>query len=240
MADVNVGAAPNDGTGDALRTAFIKLNASISAVAGEVSELEADVSGLDIRAPRSLGSVGGTGDAISAASVPTLTSYEVDQMFYFTPSTANTGAVTIDIDGLGPREIRGATNQPLVAGDLVPGRSIILRNGVGRLLALTIQNVSTVNGLGAELDGIDEDVTNLQDGVSTLEKSAPRGLVNVGGTGDAFTAEVSPTLGSYATEQSFYFTPNRTNAGRARLRYRLRRPGCEQAQLRISAVEPCF
>lgn len=32
MVDVNVGEAPNDGEGDPLRTAFIKLNANITAI----------------------------------------------------------------------------------------------------------------------------------------------------------------------------------------------------------------
>jgi len=112
-----------------------------------VAAINDDIDALDVRAPRSLGSIGGTANAITAVGAPTIAAYEVDQAFYLTPATTNTGAVTINIDGLGARAIVNSSGAALVAGDLVAGRQVIVRNGASSLVLLSVP----IRATGAEV-----------------------------------------------------------------------------------------
>lgn len=67
-----------------------------------------------------LSSVSGT-DTILGVLTPTLTSYSNGQTFRFTAVATNTGAVTINIDGLGAKAITKTGATPLVAGDIAIG-----------------------------------------------------------------------------------------------------------------------
>lgn len=71
------------------------------------------------------GSVGGTANAITVIGVPPLIADPVDgQTFRLTPSAANTGAVTINIDSRGAIALKDVDGNALVSGDLVLGRPI--------------------------------------------------------------------------------------------------------------------
>lgn len=67
------------------------------------------------------GTAGGTADALTLTVVPPISSYVAGQTFAFKAgSSANTGPATINISGLGAKDLesRGA---PLVVGDIQPG-----------------------------------------------------------------------------------------------------------------------
>ena len=55
--------------------------------------------------------VGGTGDAIILTSGSNITAYTNGLMVYFNSFAANTGAVTIDLDGIGPRRFLGSSGR---------------------------------------------------------------------------------------------------------------------------------
>ena len=67
-----------------------------------------------------LASVAGT-DTITASLSPALTAYANGQIFTLIPANTNTGAVTININGLGAKSITKNGSTALVAGDLVAG-----------------------------------------------------------------------------------------------------------------------
>jgi len=67
-----------------------------------------------------LASVAGT-DTITASLSPALTAYANGQIFTLIPANSNTGAVTININGLGAKSITKNGSTALVAGDLVAG-----------------------------------------------------------------------------------------------------------------------
>lgn len=72
-----------------------------------------------------LSSVSGT-DTITAVANPTLTAYATGNTFRFASAGANTGAVTINIDGLGAKDVKKFGSTALVAGDIPSGAAVEL------------------------------------------------------------------------------------------------------------------
>ena len=65
-----------------------------------------------------LGSVAGT-NTITAAATPALTAYADGQSFAFIPAVNNSGAVTINIDSNGAKDIKNSDGTALATGDLL-------------------------------------------------------------------------------------------------------------------------
>jgi hypothetical protein len=69
-------------------------------------------------------------DVLTATANPALTAYTAGNAFYFIVGSTNTGAMTINIDALGVKDIRRAGSTALAAGDLVTGQTaLIVYNG---------------------------------------------------------------------------------------------------------------
>lgn len=67
-----------------------------------------------------LGSVSGT-NTITASMTPALTAYSAGMTIVFTPANTNTGATTLNINGLGALDVQRGNSAALVAGDLLAG-----------------------------------------------------------------------------------------------------------------------
>ena len=67
------------------------------------------------------GTVAGTANAITLAHSPALTAYEDGQVFIFTPSAANTGATTVNVDTLGAKACKLTDGSAFVGGELASG-----------------------------------------------------------------------------------------------------------------------
>src|SRR5688572_12612865 len=68
------------------------------------------------------GTVGGTGNAITLTNSPAVAAYAANQRFTFKASAGNTGATTVNVDGLGAKNIlkmEGGSLTALVSGDIV-------------------------------------------------------------------------------------------------------------------------
>ncbi len=70
--------------------------------------------------------VGGTEDAIVLTPTPAWTAYVTGQMVLFLASGANTGAVTLNVSGLGPRALVKNGTTALVAGDIPAAGAVVL------------------------------------------------------------------------------------------------------------------
>ena len=99
-----------------------------------------------------LGSVSGA-DTITAVGSPTVAAYAAGQMFYFVAAGANTGAVTINIDSLGAKNITRDGTTALAAGDIQSGEVCVivydgtqfqLVNGASQSASIVTENL-TVN-----------------------------------------------------------------------------------------------
>lgn len=69
--------------------------------------------------------VGGP-NAITAVATPTLTSYADTLHFILTVPATNTGAVTLDVDGLGARAVQDSAGNALAAGALSAGAAVLV------------------------------------------------------------------------------------------------------------------
>ena len=87
---------------------------------GTLAKDAANVSQIQNSSAILLASVAGT-DTITASLSPALTAYANGQIFTLIPANTNTGAVTININGLGAKSITKNGSTALVAGDLVAG-----------------------------------------------------------------------------------------------------------------------
>jgi hypothetical protein len=90
--------------------------------------------------------VAGT-DTITGTMTPALTAYTAGQMFYFVAGGANTGAVTLNIDGLGARNMTRHGSVALVAGDILSGEvSVVVYDGT-RFQLLNPASYTNVTGV---------------------------------------------------------------------------------------------
>lgn len=69
--------------------------------------------------------VSGT-NTITGSLIPALTAYTTGATYYFVAAGANTGAVTINIDGLGAKDIKTNGTTPLASGDIVSGQVVAI------------------------------------------------------------------------------------------------------------------
>jgi hypothetical protein len=73
-------------------------------------------------APSYIATVGGTANAITLSNAIPMTAYVAGQSFTFVATAANTGAVTVNIDGLGARNLRKRNNAALISDDILIGQ----------------------------------------------------------------------------------------------------------------------
>lgn len=72
-----------------------------------------------------IGSISGV-DTITGSLNPAITAYVAGQMFYFVTAGANTGAVTLNINGLGAKAVTRDGATALAAGDLASGEMVVV------------------------------------------------------------------------------------------------------------------
>lgn len=102
---VNVGSSANDGTGDNLRAAFVKVNANDA-------ELYANI----------LASATASGtNTYTATPDPAIASYATGQKFVITFTNANSASSTINLNGLGAKTLKKDVTTNLASGDIKAG-----------------------------------------------------------------------------------------------------------------------
>ena len=72
-----------------------------------------------------IGSVSGT-DTITGSLTPALTAYAAGQMFYFVAAGDNTGAVTLNINSLGAKNVTKNGTTALAAKDIKSGQTVVV------------------------------------------------------------------------------------------------------------------
>ena len=139
-------------------------------------------------------------DTLTGTVVPALSAYATGNQFSFLVANTNTGAVTINVDGIGSKAITRTGTTPLVAGDMVAGQAVeIIYDGTRFQLVNgnSFTNLKVSGTLG--VTGVA--TFTAQPIVSSLTASLPvftdasKGLVSntMTGTGDVVMS-TSPTL----------------------------------------------
>jgi hypothetical protein len=129
-------------------------------------------------------SITGT-DTVLGTMSPTLTAYAAGQLFYFVAGGANTGAVTLNVDGLGAKAITRDGSTALAAGDINSGEIVVVIYDGTRFQMINAANSfgnTTINGTLTVTGN-----TGLQANVSVTS------ALSVGGT---FAVTGAATLGS--------------------------------------------
>jgi hypothetical protein len=124
-------------------------------------------------------------DTITGSMSPQLTAYAAGQLLYFIANAANTGAVTINVDGLGAKAITRDGSTALAAGDINSGEVVVIVYDGTRFQMINAANSfgnTTINGTLTVTGN-----TGLQANVSITS------ALSVGGT---FNVTGAATLGS--------------------------------------------
>jgi hypothetical protein len=124
-------------------------------------------------------------DTVTGIMSPTLTAYAAGQLFYFVAAGANTGAVTLNIDGLGAKAVTRDGSTALAAGDIQSGEMVVVIYDGTRFQMINAANSfgnTTINGTLTVTGN-----TGLQANVSITS------TLSVGGT---FAVTGAATLGS--------------------------------------------
>jgi len=88
-------------------------------------------------------------DTITGSMSPQLTAYAAGQLFYFVANAANTGAVTLNIDSLGAKNITRDGSSALAAGDINSGEVVVVIYDGTRFQMINAANSfgnTTING----------------------------------------------------------------------------------------------
>jgi hypothetical protein len=93
--------------------------------AGSAATDSANLSQVQSTVVKLLASVSGA-DTITAVGSPVVTAYAAGQMFYFVAAGTNTGAVTLNIDGLGAKAVTRDGSTALIAGDIQSGEVCVV------------------------------------------------------------------------------------------------------------------
>ena len=88
-------------------------------------------------------------NTLIGTSVPPYTSYVAGMTLSFIPVNTNTGAVTIDVDGLGAKNLFVGSATPMVGGELVAGQIAQLQYDGTRFQLMNIQSAIPVGSVMA-------------------------------------------------------------------------------------------
>jgi hypothetical protein len=158
------------------------------------------------------GTVGGTGDAVTAVLGPAITAYGDKMEIVFIPTADNTGAATINLNGLGAKTIVKAGATVLVAGDLKTGipAKLVYDSANNRFLLVNPNAPTplTLGGTGATTAAAARTAL----GLGTMAVVADPAPVANGGTGSNNAASARSALGAAATAHT-HVLADTTDAG---------------------------
>ena len=120
-----------------------------------------------------IASISGT-DTITGSLTPSLAAYAAGQMFYFVAAGDNTGAVTLNINSLGAKNVTKNGTTALVAGDIKSGQTVVVIYDGTRFQVVSTSSLTGFTGssntaLGvAALDSVGSSLLNVAVGVDAL------------------------------------------------------------------------
>jgi len=136
-------------------------------------------------------------DTYTATIAPAITAYAATHRFYITFTNANTGASTIDLNGIGASALQKYNGAALTAGDILAGQThLILRSGTAfRILTSNSGSISSsliLNGIvtpAAALSGTENNYTTTDIATSNVVRVVTDGadvlLTGISSTGIA-------------------------------------------------------
>jgi hypothetical protein len=108
-------------------------------------------------------------DAYAIVLDPVLTAYASGQTFIFKANTANTGASSLNVDGLGAKTLKKLTDQDTATGDIEAGSIVeVTYDGTNfQIISVGAQSGETATSLGTLIGSADDATPNDTDLVAT-------------------------------------------------------------------------
>jgi len=139
----------------------------------------------------------GAADAYVIAPSPAITAYAAGQQFIMNAANTNTGASTVNVNGLGAKSIVNANNEALSRNEIVSGRTYILTYD-GTAFQLTSPKVSAKKNIVLNGDfQVWPEGTSFT-GVANADHSAAQWLWEQSGAGVADVAQITTALPTVA------------------------------------------
>jgi hypothetical protein len=149
-----------------------------------------------------VGTVGGTGNAITLTPSPAITAYGAGQRFYFVPGSTNSGATTVAISGLAAKNI-------FLNGAACVGNEITLN------IPATITYDGTQFNLVAPAHAVTTDTTQTISGAKTLTGTTTNsgiiqgtGIIRAGATASVLGAELLTVKDTTDNSLSAFYNTN--------------------------------
>jgi hypothetical protein len=170
--------------------------------AGSDATDSANLSQVQSTVVKLIGTISGA-DTITGSLVPALTAYAAGQMFYFVAAGDNTGAVTLNINSLGAKNVTKNGTTALAAGEIKSGQTVaVIYDGTRfqivnpALVSLTGYTGATNTALGVNAGD------SLTSGAQNTFVGAEAGTAVTTGANSVFVgyeAGLSTTTGNFTT-----------------------------------------
>lgn len=163
-----------------------------------------------------------------SSPTPSWTSYEPGQLLVLIPHVTNTGASTVNVNGLGAKSIKRA-GVDVVTGDLLIGTPTLLVYSGAYFESLIIQNAINRDGTnsptanlpmgGFKHTGVaDATARNQYASLGQVQDRVSAYLGTTAGTSTAFTVTATPTITGLTTGAQYAFKAHAANGAAATLK----------------------
>lgn len=169
-----------------------------------------DQDGSTLYAADSVGS-----DSYAITLAPAITAYATGQVFRFKAGTANTGAASLNVNGLGAITLKKNYNSDLATGDILANQLVeVVYDGTNFQLLSPVAS-SAVVATQSDQETASSNTVFVTPGVQHFHPSAAKGWINFDGTGTIairrsynFTSLVDNGTGNYQANLTTAFSDN--------------------------------
>jgi len=211
--ETNAAASETAAAASETAAATSETNAAASEAAAALSESNAAAYAASAATLLWAGTVGGTGDAITLTTSPALGSYSNGIRVAFKATNTNTGAVTVNVSGLGNKDLKTQSGAALVAGNITTGRvyTLVYDGTNFQTLELATPEEGSVSRPKLATGAVAK-VTVTSSKTSTYSATTSDDVIRCDASGGAFTVNLPAASGNSGAVLEIIKTDSSANA----------------------------